>query len=234
MKKLIMATVMFVAMTTIAMASGMDDDPLVGKLMINELEVQSTDGPDPLAFSADAWLGFDLNKFWFKTEVERVDGETEEAEVQFLYSRAIAPYWDIQAGWRRDIRPKPERDWFSVGFKGVAPYFFEVDAELFFGESGQVNVRLDGEYEVFFTQKIILTPEIETSFYSKDDAAVGIGSGFSDLELGLRLRYEIRREFAPYIGINWTKKFGQTADFASAGGIDTSDVQIVAGVRAWY
>jgi copper resistance protein B len=218
-----------------ALVAGMGaDDPLVYKVMIDKLEVRNTDGPNPLVLDADAWVGYDLNKFWFKTEVERVDGETEEAEVQFLYSRAVAPFWDFQVGWRRDIKPEPDRDFLALGFKGLAPYLFEVDAGLFIGESGQIGVRLDAEYEYMFTQRLILSPEIEVDFYSKDDEAVGIGSGLSDMELGLRLRYEIRREFAPYLGVNWTKQFGQTADFARDEGEDTSDVQFVAGIRAWF
>ena len=210
------------------------DDPLVYRVMIDKLEIRNTDGPDPLVLDADAWVGYDLNKFWFKTEVERVDGKTEEAEVQFLYSRAVAPFWDFQVGWRRDIKPEPERDFLALGFKGLAPYLFEVDAGLFIGESGQVGARLDAEYEYLFTQRLILSPEIELNLYSKDDEEVSIGSGFSDMELGLRLRYEIRREFAPYLGVNWTKQFGQTADFSEHEGEDTSDVQFVAGIRAWF
>lgn len=233
MMKITMAALMTVGLSTTVFAGGADD-PLLYKVMIDKLEIRNTDGPDPLVLDADAWIGKDLNKFWFKTEVERVDGKTEEAEVQFLYSRAVAPFWDFQAGWRRDIKPEPDRDYLALGFKGLAPYLFEVDAGVFIGESGQVGARLDAEYEYMFTQKLVLSPEIELNAYSKDDEAVGIGSGLSDMALGLRLRYEIRREFAPYIGVNWTRKFGQTADFARAEGEDASDVQIVAGIRAWF
>ncbi|MCU7858444.1 MAG: copper resistance protein B, partial [Candidatus Thiodiazotropha sp. (ex Lucinoma kastoroae)] len=116
----------------------------------------------------------------------------------------------------------------------LVPYLFEVDARVFIGESGQIGARIDAEYEYMLTQKLILSPEIEMNLYSKDDEEVGIGSGLSDMELGLRLRYEVLREFAPYIGVNWTKIFGQTADFASDEGEDTSDVQIVLGIRAWF
>jgi copper resistance protein B len=221
------------AVTAQAAAMG-EDDPLVAKVMIDKLEVRNTDGPDPLVLDADAWIGYDLNKLWFKTEVEQVDGETEEAELQLLYSRAIAPFWDLQLGWRRDIRPEPHRDSLALGFKGLAPYLFEVDAALFVGEAGQLGARMDAEYEYLFTQRLILTPEFEVNLHTKDDPEVGIGSGLSDMQLGLRLRYEIRREFAPYVGVNWTKQFGQTADFARAEGEDTSDVQLVAGIRAWF
>lgn len=231
--KSIMAAMMFAGLSSTAMAGGADD-PLLYKVMIDKLELRNTSGPNALVLDADAWVGYDLDKFWIKTEVERVSGNTEEAEVQFLYSRAIAPFWDFQAGWRHDIKPKPTRDYLALGFKGLSPYQFEVDAGLYIGESGQVNVRLNAEYEYLFTQKWILSPEIEVNVFSEDDAQLGIGSGLSDMELGLRLRYEVRREFAPYIGVNWTKKFGQTADFAKAGGEDTSDVRIVAGLRIWF
>lgn len=231
--KNIVAAMLFMGLSSTALAGGADD-PLLYKVMIDKLELRDTDGPNPLVLDADAWIGYDLNKFWFKTELERVDGKTEEAEVQFLYSRAITPFWDFQAGWRHDIKPKPTRDYLALGFKGLSPYQFDLDAGLFIGESGQVNARLDAEYEYMLTQKLILSPELEVNLYSQDDAQTGIGSGLSDMELGLRLRYEIRREFAPYIGVNWTKKFGQTADFAKADGEDTSDVQFVAGIRIWF
>ncbi|MCU7839985.1 MAG: copper resistance protein B [Candidatus Thiodiazotropha sp. (ex Troendleina suluensis)] len=232
MKKTVFA-LMAMGLSTAVFAGGADD-PLIYKVMVDKLEIRNTGGNDPLVLDADAWVGYDLNKFWFKTEVERVDGETEEAEVQFLYSRAVAPFWDVQAGWRRDIKPEPDRDFLALGFKGLAPYLFEVDTGVFIGESGQIGARIDAEYEYMLTQKLILSPEIEMNLYSKDDEEVGIGSGLSDMELGLRLRYEVLREFAPYIGVNWTKIFGQTADFASDEGEDTSDVQIVLGIRAWF
>ncbi|MES9945062.1 MAG: copper resistance protein B [Candidatus Thiodiazotropha sp.] len=224
---------MAIGFSTTLYAGGVDD-PLLYKVMIDKLEIRNTDGPDPLVLDADAWIGRDLNKFWFKTEVERVDGETEEAEVQFLYSRAVAPFWDFQIGWRHDIKPEPERDFLALALKGLAPYLFEVDASLFFGESGQVSARLDAEYEYMFSQRVFLSPEIEMNLYSKDDEEVGIGSGLSDISLGLRLHYAVWKEFAPYIGINWTKQFGQTADFTKEEGEDTSDTQVVAGIRAWF
>ena len=211
-----------------------EDDPVLTKVMIDQLEVRATDGLDPWVIDAQAWIGQDLNKFWLKLEGEYLDGKTEEAEVQALYSRAVAPYWDLQLGWRHDIRPEPSRDWLAIGFEGLAPYWFEIDAAAFIGESGQLGVRLEGEYEWMLTQRWVLSPEMELNLHTRNDERTGTGSGLSDLELGLRLRYEIRREFAPYVGVNWTRKFGNTADFARAEGEDTNDVQIVAGVRVWF
>lgn len=214
--------------------SMVEDDPLVYQVMLEKLEWRAMEGPDPLVLDGDAWVGYDLNKLRLKTEIEHVDGAVEEGELQLLYSRAVSAYWDIQTGWRRDFEPDPERDFFVLGFSGLAPYWFEVDASLFLGESGQSGVRLDAEYEYMLTQRWVLSPELEFDIYTEDDEQVGIGSGFSSMELGLRLRYEVRREIAPYIGVNWEKKFGRTADLAAAEGESASDVQFVAGIRAWF
>lgn len=212
-----------------------EDDPVITKVMIDQLETRITDGKDPLVLEADAWIGKDLNKFWFKTEVERVSNETEELELQALYSRAIAPYWEAQIGWRHDAKPKlNKRDWLAVGFKGLAPYWFEVDSALFIGDEGRLGLRLEAEYEIMLTQRWVISPEIEVNFHSENDEATGTGSGLSDTQLGLRLRYEVTREFAPYIGLNWNKKYGNTADFAKEEGEETDDLQFVVGVRAWF
>lgn len=217
-----------------SLAGGRSDDPLLAMIKIDQLEVREADGSDPIVLEAQGWVGKDLHKLWGKAEIERVGSETEEAEFQLLYGRAIAPYWDLQAGIRHDSRPRPDRNWFAFGVQGLAPYYFEIDVAAFVGEDGHTALRLEGEYEIMFTQKLILSPEIEVNIYGKDDPELERGSGLSDMELGLRLRYEIRREFAPYIGVNWTKLFGDTADFARDEGEDTSDVQFVAGIRAWF
>jgi copper resistance protein B len=210
----------------------MEDDPVLTKFMLDQLEIHDAED-NPVTWEAEAWIGKDLNKFWLKTEGERVNGENEELEVQALYSRAIAPYWDIQAGLRKDFKPQG-REWGVVGLKGLAPYFFETDIALFAGDNGRTAARIQGEYELLLTQKTILTPEIELNLYGKDDPEMRIGSGLSDISIGLRLRHEFKREFAPYIGVEWTKKFGDTADFARADGSDVSDTQLVTGIRAWF
>jgi len=217
-----------------AAVAGTADDPLVYHVMIDKLEVRNTDEANPVVVDVNGWIGKDLHKFWFKTEVEYVDSETEEAEVQFLYSRAIAPFWDFQAGWRRDIRPEPERDYLALGFKGLAPYLFEVDMGVFIGKSGQVGLRFDAEYEYMLTQKLVLSPEIEINAYSQDDEELGIGAGLSNMDLGLRMRYEIKRELAFYIGVNWPKTFTQIADQAEEDNPDGSNVQVVTGLSAWF
>lgn len=211
----------------------MEDDPVLTMFMLEQLELHDAEDSNPLTWEAEGWIGKDLNKLWFKTEGERVNGTTEEFELQALYSRAIAPYWDIQAGLRKDFEPQG-REWGVIGLKGLAPYFFETDIALFAGNNGRTAARIQGEYELLLTQKTILTPEIELNLYGKDDPAIGIGSGLSDVSVGLRLRHEFKREFAPYIGVEWTRKFGNTADFSRTDGEDVSDTQLVTGIRAWF
>ena len=234
MKKNLLLLFLTLAVTGTAHAGGMNDDPLLTNILVDQLEIRVADGDTPLVWDAEGWLGKDLNKLWLKTEGEYIDGHFEEAELQALYSRAIAPFWDLQVGWRRDIRPRPDRDWLALGIKGLAPYYFDVDAAFFVGENGRTAARLQLEYEIMLTQRLILVPEIELNLYSEDDPDVGIGSGLSDIEAGLRLRYEIRREFAPYVGVNWTQLYGDTADFARMENEDTNNFQFVFGIRSWF
>jgi len=216
----------------------MDDHPVLAKVMLDRLELRVTDGSDVLNWEGQGWLGTDLNKLWIKMEGERRGSVTEDAEIQALYSRAIAPFWDLQIGARRDFQPASapgsDRTWGVIGLQGLAPYFFEISSALFVGESGRTDLRLEAEYELLFTQRLILTPAVEINFYGQNDVATGTGSGLSDIEAGLRLRYEIRREFAPYIGVNWNRKYGNSANFAIAEKNDVEDVQWVLGVRAWF
>lgn len=222
------------ALSTSVYAAGMEDDPITTKVMIDQLEKRVTDGDDPLVLEAQAWIGKDLNKFVIKADVEQVKGETEELELQALYSRAIDPYWDFQIGVRQDQKPKPNRNWLALGFQGLSPYWFEIDSTLFIGEEDQIELRFSAEYEWMLTQRWVLSPEVEFNFHSKDDAITGTGSGLSDSQLGIRLRYEIKREFAPYIGVNWNKKYGGTADFARNDGEEVDSTQFVLGIRAWF
>lgn len=210
------------------------DDPFLTRVLIDQLEWRSADEADPTVLEAQAWAGRDLHKVWFRSDVEHVDGETEEAELQALYSRGITPFWDLQIGARLDFRPEPTRSWGVLGVQGLAPYFYEIDAALFVGESGDVAARLSAEYELMLTQKWVLSPEVSLDFYGQNDAETGIGSGLSTMEAGLRLRYEIRREFAPYAGIHWNKAFGNTEDLVRGADESTSDTHWVLGLRAWF
>ena len=212
----------------------MDDDPLLFMAKGDQLEVRDIDEGTVTAWEGFAWLGKDLDKLFFKTEGERLKGETESAEYQLLYSRAIDPNWDIQVGFKHNDNPNPTRNWGAIGFYGIAPYLFEIDTALFFDDDGRTNLRFEAEYEFMLTQRWVLSPEIEINAFGKDDAELGIGSGFSDLEVGLRLRYEFSREFAPYIGINHEALLGDTKNLTEGAGAETSETSAVVGVRFWF
>lgn len=211
----------------------MDHEVLITKVFIDQLEVREHDGD---ALNAGLWFGNDLNKLWIKAEVEQGDGETENSELQALYSRAVAPFWDLQLGVRHDfvLEGGDSKNWGVIGLNGLAPYFFEVDTALFIGDGGDTGLRLEAEYEILFTQRLILSPEIQVNFYGQNDPATNTGSGLSDLEAGLRLRYELTPQFGPYIGVNYEKKFGNTADFFRLGGESTEETTWVIGLYAWF
>ena len=235
-KNIIVLLLMLILSGTAAYGGGMNDDPLRSMVIVDKFEINTSDTDNPLIWDAEGWLGKDLNKLWIKTEGEYkfTDSNSEDAELQVLYSRAVAPFWDLQMGWKRDIRPDPQRDWVALGIKGLAPYFFDVDTAVFFGKSGRTAARLEFEYEFLFTQKLILVPDFTVNLYGKNDPATATGAGLSDIETGLRLRYEIRREFAPYIGLSWTRMYGRTADYARMEGTDTNDLRFVFGIRFWF
>lgn len=211
----------------------MDDNAAYGMVLLDQLEWQRVDGADAMAWEFDAWYGNDYDKIWFETEGERVHSEAE-GRVEVMWDHIVTPWWSLQTGIRRDFGEGPTRTWLDLGIQGMAPYFFEIDAALYVGEEGRTAARFSAEYDVLITQRLILQPELEMRLYGKEDAENGIGSGLSDVEIGLRLRYEIRREFAPYVGLHWERKFGRTATFARAEGEDPSDLLLVAGLRAWF
>lgn len=202
----------------------------------DRFEYQSNDGDGLYLWDAQGWYGTDFNKFWFKTEGEFLPDQniTEEAQLQLLYSRAITSFFDLQAGIRHDFKPDPSRSFAVLGVQGLAPYWFEVDAATFLSDDGDVSARLEAEYEVLLTQRLIAQPRLETNLAFQDVEEVGVGSGINNVELGLRLRYEIKREFAPYVGVSWSKLTGDTKDMAQDEGEDTDTVSFVTGIRFWF
>jgi copper resistance protein B len=214
--------------------AGNDADPLLTMVNIEELEWRDTDADNVVAWDAEAWIGRDRDKLWLKSEGETSSDETEEFELQLLYGRPIAPNWDIQLGWRGDFQPQRPRNWLAVGVQGLAPGFIETEATAFISTSGRYAARVKASYEMLFTQKLSLEPKVELNWYADDDEINELGSGLSSIELGLRLHYAVRRELLPYIGLNWEKSLGDTADLVRADGGDSSDLQIVAGLRFWF
>jgi copper resistance protein B len=211
----------------------MEDDAPYGMLLLDQLEWREIDGTNAQVWELDAWYGGDYNKLWFETEGQRVAGE-EDGRIELMWDRIISPWWSFQTGVRRDFGRGPSRTWLDIGVQGLAPHFLEIDAAIYIAEQGRTAARFSGEYDMLLTQRLILQPELEVRAFGKDDRENGIGSGLSNIEIGLRLRYEIRRELAPYLGLHWERKFGRTADLARSGGEDVEDLALVAGVRAWF
>ena len=200
----------------------------------DRLEYRAREGGDGYLWDVQGYYGGDIDKFWFKSEGEGSFGEPiEGAEVQALWSRAIAPFFDFQAGVRQDLTG-PERTHAVIGIQGLAPYQFEVDAAAFVSTRGDVTARIEGELDQRITQRLILQPRAEIALSAQDIPELGIGAGLDRIEAGLRLRYEFAREFAPYVGVSQEWRIGGSADFARAVGEDPSVTNYVVGVRFWF
>ena len=204
--------------------------------MLNNLtEYRAGNGADGYAWESEGWYGGDINRFWFKTEGEGAFGEgVESAEVQALYSHAIDPYWNVQGGIRYDFKPNPSRVYATVQIEGLAPSFFDVEGALFLSNKGEVMARGGGYYDQRITQRLILQPRVEVDFAAQNSREIGVGAGLSKAEIGVRLRYDIRREFAPYIGVQYQRAFGRTARYLRDEGEDVGGFQFLAGVRTWF
>jgi copper resistance protein B len=205
------------------------------QILFNLAEYQAHRGGDSYRWSGEAWVGGDLHRLVIKSEGEGGFHERlDSADVQALYSRAIDPYWSLQAGVRQAFLPGPNRPYVALSIEGLAPYWFEIEGSLFLSSKGDLLGRGEIYYDQRLTQRLILQPRAELNFAAQDVRENRIGSGLSSAELGLRLRYEIRREFAPYIGVSWERRLGETARLVRAAGDDAESRQFVAGIRFWF
>lgn len=211
------------------------------RFLADQLEVGIRDGRDGYVWDdVQFWYGGDINKLWIKSQGEGTFGEgIESAEVQALWSRAIDPWFDLQAGVRHDFRPSPQRHYLVLGFQGLAPYWFEIDAAMFLSNKGDLSARFEAEYDQRITQRLILQPRVELDLAAQDVPEIGVGSGLSTAELGLRLRYEFfptssPAVIAPYVGVDYERAFGDTADFRRAAGDRVGGWSLVMGVRTWF
>ncbi len=211
------------------------DDPLLAKVQIDNLEsAHSSDGANAQQWDGRFWVGHNLNKLWIRSEGSRSQGRIEEGDVEALWGHAVSPFWNLMVGVRHDLGSGPTRNWAAFGFQGIAPYEFEFEATAYAGPSGRTAFRLKTSQEWLFTQKLILTPELDLNAYGRADPRRDLGAGVSDASLSFRLRYEFSRKFAPYIGYAWVRKFGATANMARAAGRPVSERQILMGVRVWF
>ena len=210
------------------------DQNSFASLLVDRLEAVRSRDQTHAAYELQFRYGRDYDRLVLKAEGEASGGRTEEARTELLWSHAVATYWDAQLGARYDSGVGPERGWLAFGMQGLAPYWFEVNVTAYVGDNGRSALRLSAEYELLLTQKLVLQPRVEANLYGKQDAERERGSGLSDLTAGVRLRYEIRREFAPYVGVEWAGKYGATADYARVAGGDSRETRVVAGLRFWY
>jgi copper resistance protein B len=213
---------------------GAADNAIHSYFLFNQLEAWDSDHATGFDWDLEGWIGTDLTRLWLRSEGEMVSGRAQAADVEVLYGRSISPWWDIVAGLRHDFRPGESQTFGAIGIQGLAPQWFELDATLYLGEGGQSAARFTAEYELLFTNRLVLQPHVKVALHGKTDAARNIGSGLSSVEAGLRLRYEVTRQFAPYVGWEWARSFGKTADLLQGSPAGVSDAHVVAGVRAWF
>lgn len=212
---------------------GMNDNASHAMLLIDQLEFFNGYDGHGGAWEAEAWYGNDDNKLWLRSEGESSRGHIEDGDVEALWNHPVSAFWNTQLGVRHDLGIGPHRDWAAFGIEGLAPYWLELEATAYVGHSGRLAARGRVEYTLRFTQRLMLQPEFEVNLYGKRDPAQGVGSGLSDANLGLRLRYEVTRQWAPYVGLAWVRRFGATAGFARDERQPVFDRQIVVGIRFW-
>ena len=209
------------------------DEHAFWSVLGDRLEYQ--EDSDSTVYDVQAWYGTTYNRFVIKAEGDIADGTLEERSTDLLWGHALNAYFDTQLGVRLDqYNEGKDRQWLAIGIQGLAPYWFELDVTAYVGDDGRTALSAEAEYELLLTQRLILQPRAELNLYGKDDLDNRLGEGLSDLAVGLRLRYEFSRQFAPYIGVEWTDTYGDTADYRRAAGEDTSGTQFVAGLRFWF
>ncbi|MBM3488429.1 MAG: copper resistance protein B [Alphaproteobacteria bacterium] len=231
-----LAATLAAALLLASAATAADAPATIAVFKIDRLEYRAGGGPDGFAWDAQAWIGGDDHKLRLELEGHATvgRGEVEDAEVQILYARRISDFWDAQIGVRHDLRPRPDRTYGVIGLHGLADYFIETEAALFVSETGDVTARLEGEIDVPIIQGLIAQPRIEANFAAQSVPTLAIGAGLVDVELGFRVRYEIRRELAPYVGVVWARKIGETARLARRDGEDADTVSFVVGLKTWF
>lgn len=227
MKKILLSLVILIGLGQSLHAAGADD-PIRTMFLMDRFEILNNN-ENTRVWEGSFYIGYDIDKLYIYSEGEATSDGLESSQNELVYSRAIAPFWDIQIGLAYDKNDDASSTWGEVAIAGLAPYFFETRAALLVNSDGNIGLRLDAEYEALITQKLILTPSLEADFYSKDDPQMRIGSGLSSIEAGLRLRYEFIREFAPYVGVTWEKTFGNTEDFNPI-----NETSLLVGVRFWF
>jgi copper resistance protein B len=219
-----------------AIVPTIEDKMVFRHVLLDQFEGR-TNGPDnELRWDGEAWIGTDMNRLWLKSEGFSDNSTVSDGDHEALYDRPIphTKYFDAQVGVRADLDSDPNRTWAALGIEGLAPYQSKFAPTLYISDGGHIAGRMTGFYEVLLTQRLIAEPEAELNFYNKDDPARKVGSGLSDIDTGVRLRYEMSRKFSPYVGFAYNGKYGNTASYSRQVGETASDPRFVFGLRLWY
>jgi copper resistance protein B len=227
-------TLLIAAMEPDAAMPPVMDSGITAHVLFDQLEGRFNGSNPEFRWDGQGWVGTDFDKLWIKSEGTLGNGTLGDGQQQFLYDRAITTYFDLQGGLRSDLDSRPTRNWAAFGIQGLAPYFFDLEVTAYASSEGHFAGKVQASYDLLITQRLILQPHAELNLYSKADPARLVGAGFSNIDTGLRLRYELSRKFAPYLGVVYEGTFGQTAKFARQAGESTGDVRFVLGVRAWF
>ncbi len=217
----------------------MDDTARFGKVMFDRLEWRDgSAGEGRAEWDGQAWYGGDQNKLWIRSEGKYVASGSStgirDTDLEILWDRVASRWWNLQVGARQDLGSGQSRTWGAIGIEGLAPQWFQTEAVFYVSDAGRTAARFKAQYDVLLTQRLVLQPFAEMNLYGRSDERRELGSGLSDLEISLRLRYELRRELAPYIGLVWLRRFGGTADLVRASGGEASDLELALGLRAWF
>jgi copper resistance protein B len=212
------------------------DNKVFAHVLFNQLEGRTNGSDNELRWDAEGWIGTDMNRLWIKSEGFAGNGTVNDGDHEVLYDRPIphTRYFDAQAGVRADVDSNPSRVWAAMGVEGLAPYFFNLEPTFYISDGGHMAGRINGSWDLFVTQRWVVQPQAELNFYSKDDPARETGSGFSDIDAGIRLRYEVTRKINPYIGWAYNGKYGNSAFYTRQSGGATNNSSFVFGFRVWY
>jgi copper resistance protein B len=210
------------------------DEDNFRSILIDNFELSRVDGETVVPYDLEAWFGRTFDRAVLKAEGKLESGDLAAARTELFWGHAIAPYWDTRLGIRYDSGPGPNRNWLAAGIEGLAPYWFDLEITGYIGESGRTALRVDASYDMLISQRLILEPRFEANFYGRDDLERGLGSGLTDVALALRLRYELRRELAPYVGLAWIRQYGGTEDLTRAAGGDPGETRLTMGLRVWF
>jgi copper resistance protein B len=221
------------AASSMAQSMDMNDAAPLGMLWLDQLEWRGLSQPNGAAWQGEGWYGGDYDKAWIRSEGDSYSGRGEDARAELFWDHAVSSWWNLEVGARQDFGAGRARSWAAFGVRGLAPQGINVEASVYAGDAARTAARLKIEYELLFTQRLVLQPEVEMNVYGRADPARDLAAGVADLEVGLRLRYEVRREFAPYAGLVWVRHYGAAGSLLNLGEPNQNELSLAVGLRVW-